>query len=462
MKVKIVATIGPASGDLEVQKEMVEAGLSVARFNFSHGQKEEFKEWAQNFRSLSSQTKQPVAILQDLQGPRLRLGELKKEKTLSLGEVLKVGVRRSGNDLVLDNPEVFADIKPKERILVNDGVVVLRVKEKKTHSLICEVERAGKVRSHSGVNLPDSKISLPSLTEKDKEDALFGLELRVDYMALSFVRKADDIREFKKYLDHHSSFRPLIIAKIEKREAVENIEGILKVVDGIMVARGDLGIEMPREEVPLVQKELIKKAIAAGKTVITATQMLESMVKRPLPTRAEVSDVANAILDGTDAVMLSEETSIGDYPVEALKEMAKVIKEVEEAYDNNRSIAHKLISEIDVLGEAACRMAQEAKARYIVSVTNSGHTARMIAKHRPKTPILALTPYETVWRQLNLVWGVTPLLLPMFHTTDELIYQATNLVKTKKLVKPKDKIIIVAGHPAGKKGRTNLLKLQII
>lgn len=462
MKVKIVATIGPASGDPEVQKEMVKAGLSVARFNFSHGKKEEFREWAQNFRRLSSEMGQSIAVLQDLQGPRLRLGELKREKTLSLGKIVKVGIRHSANDLILDSPEVLVDIKPKERILINDGVVVLRVKNKKGKTLICEVERAGKVRSHNGVNLPDSKISLSSLTNKDKEDALFGLDLRVDYMALSFVREAKDVEDLKNHLSSRSHFLPLIIAKIEKKEAVENIKEILKVVDGIMVARGDLGIEMPREEVPLVQKELIKRAIAAGKVVITATQMLESMVKKPLPTRAEVSDVANAILDGTDAVMLSEETSIGDYPVEAVREMAKVIEEVEGAYDNNKLLSQKALSEVDILGEAACRMAQESKARYIVCVTNSGYTAKMIAKHRPKTPILALTPYETVFRQLSLVWGVTPLLLPMFHTTDELIYQATTLIKTKKLVKSKDRVVIVAGHPAGKTGRTNLLKLQVI
>ncbi len=462
MKVKIIATIGPASQDAEVQKEMVKAGVSVARFNFSHGSKEEFREWAHNFRQLSVSLQKPVAILQDLQGPRLRLGEMRGEKHLKLGATVKVGVQHTGNDLVLDNPQVFADIRPKERILINDGMVVLRVKKKTSRSLVCEVEREGTVRSHNGVNLPDTEISLPALTDKDKQDALFGLELRVDYIALSFVRRAQDIRELREYLQRHSDFAPLLIAKIERREAVEHVGEILRVADGIMVARGDLGIEMPREEVPLVQKQLIKKAIAAGKPVITATQMLESMVKKPLPTRAEVSDVANAILDGTDAVMLSEETSVGEYPVEAVREMAKVIAQTEEAYENGFAELNKSVSEVDILGKAACRMAEEAKARYIVSVTNSGYTARMIAKHRPKIPILALTPYEVVWRQLNLVWGVEALLLPMFHTTDELIYQATDLLKRKKLVKPKDKVIIVAGHPAGKRGRTNLLKLQVI
>jgi len=464
MKIKIVATIGPASADYAMQEEMVKAGLAVARFNFSHGKHEEFKKWLNNFRQVGLRLQKPIAIIQDLQGPRIRIGSLGKEIVLETGQSVKIGFKEQGFDLFLDNPEIFNDLKPQERMLVKDGVVILRIKAKTADYLEAEVERGGKIEGENSVNLPDSILSLPSLTAKDEGDALFGLEMGVDFFALSFVRKAQDIEDFRKFLITQTRRSlPGIIAKIEKKEAVENIDNILKVVDGIMIARGDLGIEMPREHIPLIQKEIIKKAISLGKPVITATQMLETMVENPLPTRAEVSDVANAILDGTDAVMLSEETAIGKYPLEAVIEMAKIIEHTERFLNLGNWFSRKeIVSEVDVLGQAACDMALKIKAKYIVSVTNSGYTALMIAKHKPQTKILALTPSEITYRQLALIWGVEPMILPNFHTTDELIFQSVDLLKQKNLVSPKDRIVILAGHPAGERGHTNLLKIQII
>ncbi|MCD6422128.1 pyruvate kinase [bacterium] len=462
MKVKIVATIGPSTSNFALQKKLVKAGLNVARFNFSHGKKEEFKEWAQNFRRISEEFQTPVAVLQDLQGPRIRLGEV-KEVELKAGQKVKVSYQKNAGEIVLDNPEVFADLRKGERILINDGVVALKILAKKKDYLLCEVQQGGKIRPHAGVNLPDSKLSLPSLTEKDKGDALFGLEIGVDYIALSFVRSAEDVRALKEWLKEHTDRElPRLIAKIEKKEAIENIDEILEVADGIMIARGDLGIEIPREEVPLWQKRLTRKALLEGKISITATQMLDSMTHSPVPTRAEVSDVANAILDGTDAVMLSQETAIGDYPLEAVKEMAKVIEETENLVGEEWLGTKEIVSEVDVIGSAACEMALNLKAKYIVCVTNSGYTALMVSKHRPPTPILALTPSTLVWRQLSLVWGVRPMVIPRFHTTDELLLQAKEILKERGLAKKGDRLIIVAGHPAGIKGQTNLLKFEVL
>jgi len=461
MKIKIVATIGPASGDFEIQEEMVKAGLNCARFNFSHGNYDEFKRWTFNLRKIAQNLNRPLAIMQDLQGPRIRVGSLEKEVLLKEGDIIKIGFKEGDGDIFLDNSSIFEDLKPKERILFQEGEVEVLIKEKDKTCLIGEVIRGGKIEARKGANFPDSKLNLSSLGHRDEKDALYGLELGVDYVALSFVRKAEDIEQLRKFLALHTK-RPLpkIIAKIEKREAVDNIESILKAADGIMVARGDLGIEIPREHVPLIQKELVNKARAHGKLVIIATQMLESMIHRPIPTRAEVSDVANAILDGADSVMLSEETSVGNYPVESVEQMAKIIKHTEK-FLKEMPLEHS-VSEVDVLGKAACGMALRVMAKYIVCVTNSGYTALMISKHRPPVPIIALTPFEQVYRQLSLVWGIEPKVLPLFHTTDELIFQSVDCLKKYKLVKPKDKIIILAGHPAGEAGHTNLLKMQTI
>lgn len=476
MRTKIVATIGPATSKPEVLKKAILSGMSAARMNFSHGRHEEFKEWIKLIRKYSCELDRSVAIIQDLQGPRIRLDKISggKKELYENHEVILTDRNPERGEIKVGFKLFIKELKKDSRILLSDGLIELRVKSKTKTKAKCFVVQGGSIVSYSSINLPGTDIKLPSFTEKDDQDLYFGIQNQVDYVALSFVKNKRDIQRIREkifeYCRKEGAPKPKIIAKIENKEAVKNLGSIIRAADGLMVARGDLGIELPEEEVPLLQKRMIDEARHHGKPVITATQMLDSMVKNPRPTRAEVSDVANAIVDGTDAVMLSNETAVGRYPLKAILEMKKIIEETEGglyAHTNMHKFSfhypkgeYKEISTTDAVGSSSCEMAEHLAARFIITTTSSGYSARMVAKHRPETKIFALTPSQKVYNQLALVWGVSPLILPNFHTTDELIYQSVDLLRDRKMTKKGDLLIIIAGHPVGLAGQTNLIKVH--
>ncbi|WP_459897420.1 pyruvate kinase, partial [Desulfurobacterium crinifex] len=403
-RTKIVATLGPASSDKKILKRMVESGLNVVRLNMSHGTHDEHKARIELVREIEKETGRPIPILMDLCGPKIRIGKIPKEPLfLHRGDriVLTTG-KPAKNKITVNYPDLHREVRKGETILLADGAFRLKVKEVRGEDIICEVLVGGPLTSHKGVNLPHSKLSVPALTEKDKEDVKFGIENGVDIIALSFVRKAEDVVELKELIRSLGKNIP-IIAKIEKPEAVKNIDSILKVADGIMVARGDLGVELPIEKVPVIQKQLIRKANEAGKPVITATQMLKSMVDLPSPTRAEVTDIANAVLDGTDALMLSEETAVGKYPVRVIRTMAKVASEAEKIYLYKRYMDMPAKTLQDSLAKSACNLSREVKVKAIVPFTRSGASALAVAKYKPPVPIYAVTHDIETCRRLNLV-----------------------------------------------------------
>lgn len=466
-KTKIVCTIGPASEREEILRGLIKAGMNVARLNFSHGDYNVHGERIRLIRKLSEELETPIPILQDLQGPKIRVGEIENDKVFLKDneEIALTPKELVGNEKLIsvNYSHLLEDINIGDRILIDDGLIELKVIDKKEDKLICHIVHGGYLSSRKGVNFPDSTLRVSPLTEKDKKDVLFGIEKKIDFIALSFVQRASDILELKEFLELHDARIP-VIAKIEKREAVNNFREILEVADGIMVARGDLAIEMSNEEVPLIQKKIIRETRLAGKPVITATQMLISMVNNPTPTRAEVSDVANAILDGTDAVMLSNETATGKYPVESVQMMDKIARRVEEEfpYDTflQESNCHKNITE--AITFSTCQIAKEIEASAIVTATHSGFTARHISKYRPKAPIFAITHFPEVQRRLNLSWGVTPLLTEVFYNTDEMFEKSTKILLQKNYVKRGDTIVITAGIPMGISGMTNLIKVHVI
>jgi pyruvate kinase len=442
---------------------MVEAGLNVVRLNMSHGTHEEHRRRVELVRSVESELKTPLPILVDLCGPKIRIGKLQKEPLfLHRGDtvILTTGKPQKGK-ITVNYPNLHKEVKKGEAILLADGAFRLRVKEVRGRDIVCEVLVGGPLTSHKGVNLPHSKLSVPALTEKDREDVKFAVEVGADFIALSFVRTASDVLELKELLRSLNSTVP-VIAKIEKPEAVKNVDEILKVADGLMVARGDLGVELPIEKVPVIQKQLIRKANEAGKPVITATQMLKSMVDLPVPTRAEVTDVANAVLDGTDALMLSEETAVGKYPVKVVKTMAKVAREAEKIYPYKRYMELPAQTLQDSLAKSACNLSREVKVKAIIPFTRSGATAIAVAKYRPPVPIYAVTHDRETFRRLNLVWGVEPLLTVPPDTTDKVIAQSVGLAASRGIVKKGDKVIVLAGAPTGVPGTTNLLKVVTV
>jgi pyruvate kinase len=466
-RTKIVCTIGPASESIPVLKEMLAAGMDVARLNFSHGSHEEHLLRLRNIRQASREIGRPVAILLDTKGPEIRIGELEESLQLEAGQDFCLttipDIRK--NKVYVNYPGLPGDVKPGDRILIDDGLIGLVVKEVTSTEINCLVENGGELSGRKGVNVPGVSVNLPSVTEKDLEDILFGIEQEVDFIAASFVRTAADVLEIRKVLeDHHSPIQ--VIAKIETQAAVDNIDDILEVSDGIMVARGDLGVEIPAEEVPLAQKQIIAQCNLLGKPVITATQMLDSMIRNPRPTRAEASDVANAIIDGTDAVMLSGETAAGKYPVEAVKTMARIGEKTEnvllaEGFGTLEDIlAEKTIT--GSIGHATYTVAQELDAEAIITPTTSGSTARMVARHRPQAPIVAGCPNPVVCRQLLLVWGVIPVLTAKAEGTDEIISTAVKASLDSGVVKLGDLVVITAGVPAGIAGTTNLLKVHVV
>lgn len=476
MRAKIVATIGPATSEPEIQKKIFENGVNLARMNFSHGAHEEFGGWIKTIRDFSRQLDVPIGIIQDLQGPRIRIGDLPsgRRQLLENREITLTVAKPQKDEIEVDYKHLPKSVNVGSRILLKDGLIELVVKKKLKNKVITVVSVGGEIVSHSSINLPSAKINLPTIAEKDKNDLYFGIQHNVDYVALSFVHSGKDIRDLRKLIDEWSNREhvapPKIIAKIENKEAVNNLGSILQASDGVMVARGDLGIELAQQEVPLIQKRIIDEAQHLGKPVITATQMLDSMIRNPRPTRAEVSDVANAVVDGSDALMLSGETSMGEFPVESIKMMKSIIDETERGLYEHKNIHRYSFHHpkgyfqeatiTDAVGASSCEMAAHLKAKYIVTTTSSGYSARMVAKHRPETPILALTPDEKVYNQLSLVWGIKPLILPAFHTTDELIYQSIDLLEARRMIKKGDLLIIIAGHPVGMGGQTNLIKVH--
>lgn len=463
-KAKIVCTIGPSSGDADSIFLLIKNGMDVARLNFSHGDHNTHRKAIELIREGSRKYNKPIAILQDLQGIKIRVGaieggavELKKGRTLLLmpGE-------GGGNQerIFISYPAILKDIKKGDRILLDDGLIQLYVIGRTENTLRTKIIEGGILKDRKGVNFPNIKISTPAFTEKDKKDLVFGIKMGIDYVAISFVREARDIKIVKNWLKDKGQQIPLI-AKIEKPEALRNIEEIMAEVDGIMIARGDLGVEMPPEEVPLIQKRLIEEANKRGKIVITATQMLESMTEHLRPTRAETTDVANAVLDGTDALMLSAETATGKYPVDAVKMMDRIIRHTEQMKTGESSfIRGKTFAE--ATADAACRAAEDIHAKALVAFTQSGFTARLLSKFRPRIPIIALTPDENIKNRVSLYWGVTPKIMKLPATTDEMVIGIEKSLLTERVVKKGDSIVITSSSPLSLQGKTNFMKLHRI
>ncbi|MGQ7279664.1 pyruvate kinase [Brevibacillus thermoruber] len=468
-KAKIVCTIGPASESVETLKKLIHAGMNVARLNFSHGSHEEHAARIANIRQAAEETGKQVAILLDTKGPEIRTGllavdavELQEGGTIVLTTEDVPGTAERVSITYADLPR---DVKKGDTILIDDGLIGLTVEAVEGHEIICRIKNGGTLKSKKGVNVPGVKINLPGITEKDAQDIEFGIRQGVDFIAASFVRKASDILEIREILERHG-VRIDIIAKIENQEGVDNVDEILAVSDGLMVARGDLGVEIPAEEVPLVQKKLIKKCNELGKPVITATQMLDSMQRNPRPTRAEASDVANAIFDGTDAIMLSGETAAGKYPVESVETMNRIALRAEQEL-NYREILYnqalqKQVTITDAISQAVANAALDLDAAAVITATESGHTARMVSKYRPKAPIVAVTPHADVVRRLALVNGVYPVLGPMANTTDEMLEMSVQQALEAGYVRHGDLVVITAGVPVREVGTTNLMKIHVI
>lgn len=470
-KTKIVATIGPATESKEILKQLFTEGVDVCRLNFSHGSHEEHQVKIDRIKEVREEMGLPVAIMLDTKGPEIRLGLFKDSMEVRL---------ESGDNYTLTNRDVegdetiasisYADL-PRDitvgsRILIDDGLVGLRVLSKTDTDIYTEVENGGVISQRKGVNAPGVDLKLPLLNDKDKSDIIFGVKNDIDFIAASFVRSKEDVLEIRKVLEDAGNYDIKIISKIESEQGLANLDEILAVSDGIMVARGDLGVEIPTERVPLAQKEMIKKCNIAGKSVITATQMLDSMMRNPRPTRAEANDVANAVLDGTSAVMLSGETASGKYPLNAVKVMREIVEVTEDSI-NYQELLEKQISEIstsvtNAIGKSTCTIAQDLSAKAIITATTSGSTTRAISKFRPKSTIIAATTSERVRRQLALTWGAVSILVPALNTTDEVFKNSIDRVIEEKLVEEGDVVVITAGVPVGLSGSTNLIKVQTI
>ncbi|MBI5529896.1 MAG: pyruvate kinase [Candidatus Doudnabacteria bacterium] len=461
-KTKIVCTLGPTSSSVKNITEMVKAGMNVARLNFSHGDYKSHEQLISNVRSVSEKLGLPLAIIQDLHGPKIRVKNLKKPIDVKIGQTVVIG-----QDFDMD-AEVVKSIRPRQHILIEDGLIEMEVSRVVGRKVFCTVLSPGKIQDKKGVNLPRTRLKIPILTEKDIEDLKFGLKQDVDYIALSFVRTAADVRNLKKLIKKYNpkGFEaPKIISKIEKPEAVKNFDAILKESDAVMVARGDLGVEMPESQVPIIQKTIIQKALRAAKPVIVATQMLDSMIRNPRPTRAEVSDVANAVIDQTDCVMLSGETAFGRYPVKTVQQMAKIIEATEKSIflPGHKHLVEKALSKSEAVAESVYELASSTKAKIIIGATDSGFTAREVAHQRPvMTNIIMLTPKEKTQRQMCLIWGVRSFLVPMVKTYENLLALMIKTAKENKLVKKGEKLIIVTGEPLGMKENLNLVEVKTV
>lgn len=466
-KTKIIGTIGPASKDKNTLRQLVTEGLDIVRINSAHGSQKQHLEIIRTVRLLEEELNMPITVLYDLAGPKIRLGKLPKKgihlETGSEIELMEKSEYEEGKPLPVECHRFAEMVKPGQRIFINDGFIQLVISELVDSVVKARVKVGGKLTSHKGVNLPGAKLDLPALSEDDRDNLRFGLMNDVDWFALSFVREANDIDDVLDIMEEHETSRP-VIAKIETPQAVGQIDKIIEAFQGCMVARGDLGVEIPIEDVPHVQKEIIAKCNLAGIPVITATQMLESMVNSSRPTRAEAADVANAIYDGTDCVMLSGETAVGKYPMSAVDVMNSIILSTEsqidyklgrQKYTNTKSIA-------DSVSHGVFQVALDVEAKAIVTMTQSGSTARMVSKYRPPMPIFALTQFKTIQRQLNLVWGVSPLLSSQSVSTDEMFSDAEQKLKKLGVVDQGDRIVLSAGVPIGVPGTTNLLKVLVV
>lgn len=466
---KIICTIGPKSDDEATIARMAEAGMDVIRINLSHGSYDSHRRIVEHTRRVSRRLDKYIGILFDLQGPKIRTGKMVKENILlNRGDRIVLTVDKvvgNWNILAVNYSELPKEVKKGERIFLDDGNIELRVVNKNSKSLTCEIMNSGIIGSHKGVNLPDSRLSTPSLTEKDAEDLRFGLEMGIDYVALSFVRNPLDILSLKELMRERGASLP-VIAKIEKQEAIPHIDEIIDRADGIMVARGDLGVETSPQEVPILQKLIIDRCNSRGKPVITATQMLESMISRPRPTRAEASDVANAIFDGTDAVMLSGETAVGQYPVEAVGIMGDIVRRAEEEMSRNetfRKVKTYRASREDIadsVSSSVVKITDLVRPRLIVSFTLSGRTASLISKYRPSVPIIAMSSDEKVLRRLTLFWGVQGVCIDMVDSIESLITRAEKRLIAKRLCDEGDTVVLTGGIPVLSGEPTNMLKVH--
>ncbi|HLQ28108.1 MAG TPA: pyruvate kinase [Ktedonobacteraceae bacterium] len=473
-RTKIVCTIGPATNSEERLEQLIRAGMNVARLNFSHGTQDDHAIVIERTRKIATRLGCPIAILQDLQGPKIRTGQLENGQPVMLNDGANITITTRP---IIGNAQIVAttykplpqDVKAGDRILLDDGLLELRVLNCGQADVQCQVVHGGLLKEHKGINLPGVAVSAPALTEKDRDDLKFGVMHEVDYVALSFVRKPQDILDAKHLIRQfqveqvaakHTLVNIPLIAKLEKPEAVARLDEILEVVDGVMVARGDLGVELAPEKVPLIQKRIISRCNDLGLPVITATQMLESMITNPRPTRAEASDVANSVLDGTDAVMLSAETATGAYPIEAVQMMVRIALETEAGDRTARQPQCKHLTQAHAVSHAARALTEEASVQAIVVFTRSGTSAHLISKDRPRTPILAYTPSERVYRQLALWWGVWPHVLQMQGTTEDLIAVVDQRLQDDKLVQRGEHVVIMGGMPVASQAHTNFVKMH--
>ncbi len=470
-KTKIVCTIGPSSTDEETFKDLVLNGLNVARLNFSHGTHEEHKGKIDTIKKVREELKAPIAIMLDTKGPEIRIRDFETgQAELKKGQEFILTTREiPGNEnMVSVTYDQFArDIKPGDEILIDDGLILMEAVEIIGDTDVkCLVKNGGVLKNKKGINVPGVQINLPALTDRDISDIRFGIEQGIDYIAASFIRKKDDVSQIRRVIEEENASHIMIISKIENRQGVENLDEIIEASDGIMIARGDLGVEIPAEEVPLVQKMIIGKCNQAGKPVITATQMLDSMIRNPRPTRAEVSDVATAIFEGTDAIMLSGETASGSYPVEAVKTMVRIALMIESSLDYKEILKSKSpasnCSITDSISYATCKSSLDLRAAAVISATTSGYTAANVSRYRPAAPIIAATPSEQVMRKLALYWGVYPIKIEKMQSTDLIIKKSVERALESGYVKNGDLTIITAGVPAGISGITNLLKVHIV
>ncbi len=465
-KTKIICTIGPASQSEEKLRELMLAGMNVCRYNFSHGDHEEQRGKFVNIDKVRKELNLPIANLLDTKGPEIRLKDFAtgkvelqagQEFTLTTDDIVGDETRAS-----ITYKELTNDIKEGMSILIDDGLIEMKVEKIQGNDIICTVMNGGFVSNKKGVNLPGAILSMPFISEKDRADIMFAIEYKFDFIAASFTRNKEDVLEVKKILEEHNS--PIqIIAKIENMQGIDNLEEILEVADGIMVARGDMGVEIPMEEVPVIQKRMIKMAVAKGKQVITATQMLESMIKNPRPTRAETTDIANAIYDGTTAIMLSGESAAGQYPVEAVKTMARIAERAEQDIDYRSRMEKLRVSNnpdiTTAIAHATCTTAMELNAAAIITVSMSGFTTNAVAKYKPTCPIIGCTISENVWTQMNLLWGVVPALIEKEETTDALFEDAVAECKRAGHINSGDIVVLTAGVPLGTPGKTNMLRV---
>ena len=469
-KTKIICTLGPAVDNEDMIRALIRTGMNAARFNFSHGSHEEHLNRLNLLKSVRDSMGRPVASILDNKGPEIRIRSFEtKSISLEAGDLFTLTTREVQGNVNLVSvtyPELHKEVSAGQEILIDDGLVALKVEEIDGQDIRCTVENGGTLSANKSINIPGVHIHLPALTEKDVSDIQFGVENDFDFIAASFVRRAADVQAVREVLDRFGGQEIRIIAKIENQEGVDNIDEILEAADGIMVARGDLGVEIPAAKVPILQKQIIRKGLQAGKPVITATQMLDSMMRNPRPTRAEVSDVANAVFDGTSCVMLSGETAGGKYPLEALTAMVSIVEEAEQSihywrqFEKRRVIPASNIN--DAITHTCCLTAKDLEAKAILAATNSGRTARMICRFRPACPVAALTMHEKVRRQLAICWGVIPFLTGEVTSTDRIFSLSAEVALKERLVQNGDTVVITAGVPLGKSGSTNLIKAAIV